>query len=189
MKLSEWAKSQGVTYRTAWQWFKDGKLGIPSKMTDSGTILVFPEQNSLKNEIIFIYGRVSSHEKKKDLENQIKICEDFCLTKGWVVSKSYQEIASGMNDNRKILNKILENPPTKLVILYKDRLTRFGFNYIKLLLSKLGCEIITIHEDKDDERDILKDFIAIITSFCCRLYGARRGQSKALKIKEELKNE
>jgi predicted site-specific integrase-resolvase len=189
MKLSKWAKQQGITYRTAWSWFKNGTLGIPSKMTESGTILVFPQETELinnKTEIIYIYGRVSSYEKKKDLESQIKICEDFCLTKGWIVNKSFKEIASGMNDNRKILNKILETPPTKLVILYKDRLTRFGFNYIKLLLSKLGCEIIVIHEDKEDEKDILKDFVAIITRFCCRLYGAKRGQSKALKMKEEL---
>jgi predicted site-specific integrase-resolvase len=73
-----------------------------------------------------------------------------------------------------------------LVILHKDRLTRFGFNYIKKCIESNNGNIIVINPEKTDQDDLLKDFIAIITSFCCRLYGARRGQSKALKIKQEI---
>lgn len=182
MKLSEWAKKKGVTYRTAWQWFKDGKINSDVEITESGSIFINEKVSDIKSNVI-IYGRVSSANKKADLDNQIKLCESFCISKGWSIESSYKEIASGMNDNRKILNKILENPPKKLVVLYKDRLTRFGFNYIKNLLSKLGCEVVVINSTDNDQDDLLKDFVAIITSFCCRLYGARRGQSKALKIK------
>ncbi len=92
-----------------------------------------------------------------------------------------------MNDNRPRLNLILDNPSNKLVVLYKDRLTRFGFNYIEKLLKSKKCELIVINQNKTEEEDLLKDFIAIITSFCCRMYGARRGQSKALRMKQELK--
>ena len=92
-----------------------------------------------------------------------------------------------MNDNRKMINKIFQNPPKNLVVLYKDRLTRFGFNYIKEALFSKGCNLIIINENNSESEDLLKDFVAVITSFCCRLYGARRGQSKALKLKEELK--
>jgi len=63
---------------------------------------------------------------------------------------------------------------------------RFGFNYFKTLLPKIGCEIIVINEDSEEESDLIKDMISIITSFCCRLYGLRKGQAKAKKIKQEL---
>jgi putative resolvase len=75
-----------------------------------------------------------------------------------------------------------------VVCLHKDRLTRFGFNYIKRCIESNGGELVVINANKTDEEDLLKDFIAIITSFCCRLYGARRGQAKALMVKTELAN-
>lgn len=186
MKLSKWAKEKGITYRTAWQWVKDGKLGSSIEITETGSIFIKEDTRSTKEEYIIIYGRVSSSNKKQDLDNQIKLCEEFCISRGWAIGKTYKEIASGMNDNRKILNKILENPPTKLVVLHKDRLTRFGFNYISKLLKLIGCEVVVINNNSSDQDDILKDFVSVITSFCCRLYGARRGQAKALKIKQEL---
>jgi len=92
-----------------------------------------------------------------------------------------------MNENRPKLNKILEQNNINLVVLYKDRLTRFGFNYINQLVEAKGGKIIIINAVNNDEEDLLKDFIAIITSFCCRLYGARRGQKTAKKIKETIK--
>lgn len=186
MKLSQWAKTQGVTYKTAWNWFKNGQLPVNSSQLPSGTIIVDNAEKVKSNNDIVIYGRVSSYDKKNDLENQVKLCESFCAAKGWTVTKTFKEIASGMNDNRPKLNKIFSSAPSKLVVLHKDRLTRFGFNYVKEALSAKNCEIIVINENSDNEQDLLKDFIAVITSFCCRLYGARRGQSKALKIKETL---
>lgn len=183
IKLSEWAKKNAVCYRTAWNYFKKGKFDKNSEISDSGSIFI------LDNEIcnsgnVFIYGRVSSVNKKEDLNSQVSLCEQFCLAKGWPISKIYKEVASGMNDNRKILNKILDNPPSKLVILHRDRLTQFGYNFIKKILEEKGCEIICINENKRDEEDLIKDFISIITNFCCRIYGARHGQTKALKMKE-----
>jgi len=189
MKLSTWAKKQGISYRTAWQWVKDNKLPVPFNITESGSIFVNESlPNNIKERVV-IYGRVSSANKKSDLESQIKLCEQFCIAKGWTVDKTYKEIASGMNDNRKMLNLIMETPPTKLVVLHKDRLTRFGFNYISKLLKNLNCEVVVINNNDNSSDDILKDFISIITSFCCRLYGLRRGQSKALKVKELLRHD
>jgi predicted site-specific integrase-resolvase len=188
MKLSEWAEQEGISYRTAWNWFNTNKLPVNAYQAPTGTIIVQETEkvnsNSTKN--VIIYGRVSSSNKKEDLQNQILLCEQYCIAKGWNIEKSYKEIASGMNDNRKMLNKILENPPDKLVILHRDRLTRFGFNFIKSLLKHKNCELVVINENKSDEEDLMKDFIAIITSFCCRLYGARRGQAKALALKGEI---
>lgn len=188
MKLSTWAKLQGLTYRTAWNLFKNDKLPVKATQLTTGTILVTPEVpiDKIDDDLVDIYGRVSSREKKNDLNSQISLCEQYCIAKGYRVRKIHKEIASGMNDDRKKLNSIFDNPPKRLVVLHKDRLTRFGFNYISKLLATKGCKLEVINEYTTEEEDLLKDFIAVITSFCCRLYGARRGQSKSLKMKEEL---
>jgi len=188
MKLANWAKEQGIAYCTAWRWFKNGKLPCPAYKSPSGTIIVNPIQTDNKIIKTYIYARVSSYEKKNDLLRQTKRCEDFCLANGWSVERTFSEIASGMNDNRKKLFRLLSLPPGRLVVEHKDRLTRFGFNYFDFLLPKLGWEVIVINRDTEEKNDLLKDLVAIITSFCCRLYGLRRGQSKAKQIKQELTN-
>ena len=186
MKLSTWAKINGLDYQTAWHLFKNGNLPVKAIQLKTGTILIKEDQPMVDDKTV-IYCRVSNHSRKKELEYQVDRCNQFCLSNGWSINSAYKEIASGMNGNRKMLNKILDNPPSKLVVLHKDRLTRFGFNYLSKLLKHSNCDVVVINNSNGcDNDDILKDFIAIITSFCCRLYGARRGQSKSLKLKEEL---
>ena len=187
IKLSLFAKKNNITYRTAWQWAKDGKIDN-LEITPSGGYLVNEVIEKENKEIITdIYARVSNAEQKENLNNQAKLCEQFCISRGLTVRKIYKEVGSGMNDNRKMINKIFANPPTNLIVLYKDRLTRFGFNYIKEASTAKNCNLIIINENQSESEDLLKDFVVVITSFCCRLYGARRGQAKALKMKEELK--
>lgn len=190
MKLSVWAKKQGISYITAYRWFKDGK--IPEAVQyDSGTILV-PEINNVKSldtKKCVIYCRVSNQSRKKELDYQVKRCEDFALARGLIVEKVYKEVASGMNDKRRELFKMLDANPQIILIENKDRLTRFGFNYLEKLLNKLNCKILIIHENHEDEQDLMKDLVSIITSFCCRLYGLRRTKNKVNKIKEVLNEE
>ena len=91
-----------------------------------------------------------------------------------------------MNDKRPKLLALLESKPTHIIVEHKDRLTRFGFNYLEILLKQQNCQILVLNRDSEDETDLIKDMISIVTSFCCRLYGMRRGQNKAAKIKLEL---
>ena len=184
MKLSNWAKQQGISYATAFRWFKSGKIPN-SKQMDTGTILIndsieFVEKKS--NNII--YCRVSNWSRKNELNYQVTRCSEFCEAKGIEIHRTFKEIASGLNDNRKEFWRMLEAKPTLIIVENKDRLTRFGFNYIEKLLNRLGCEILVINETKEDEEDLLKDFVSIITSFCCRLYGLRRSKNKVNKIKQ-----
>jgi predicted site-specific integrase-resolvase len=106
MKLSDWAKKQGIHYNTAYNWFNSGKMPCESYKTKSGTIMVIEKDIIDKNNIA-IYCRVSSHDKKDDLKRQIQRCETFCLAKGYSITSIYKEIASGMNDNRKELLKMI----------------------------------------------------------------------------------
>lgn len=80
----------------------------------------------------------------------------------------------------------MEDKPTRIIVENKDRLTRFGFNYIERLGN---FEIIVVNDGDSGEDDLKKDLISVITSFCCRLYGMRRGHAKAKMIKDELMEE
>jgi predicted site-specific integrase-resolvase len=179
MKLSVWARQNGIHYLTAYRWFKSGKMPVPTVQTPSGAILVTPVVETPTLNSTMVYSRVSSHDKKQDLERQANRCIEFCAANGWVVHKVFKEVGSGMNDRRRKLLSILEQPPKRLVVEHKDRLTRFGFNYFEVLLPKLGCELVVINQDQEEKTDLLKDLVAVIASFCCRLYGLRRGRSVA----------
>jgi len=189
MKLANWAKQQGISYLTAWRWFKHNKLPVKATKTPSGMILVEPKQEKQPNNSTWIYCRVSTHDKKEDLERQIERCTEFCRARGWTIEQITKEIASGMNDNRPKLKKLLNSNPSRIVIEHKDRLTRFGFGYFEQLLPKLGCELIVINRDTEEKSDMVNDLIAIITSFCCRLYGLRSGQNKAQKARSVICDE
>lgn len=184
MKLADWAEKQGISYITAYRWFRAGKMPCKAIQSESGTILVSENNSTEKTVKAVVYCRVSNHSRKKEIEYQVERCEEYCRSKGYSVHGVYKEIASGMNDERKILWKMLDTKPTVIVVENKDRLTRFGFNYLERLLKEQGCVIDVINRDKFDESDLIKDMISIVTSFCCRLYGSRRGQNKAKKVKE-----
>jgi len=156
MKLSTWAKLQGIHYKTAHKWFQTGKMPCKAVQLPTGTIIVYPEQQVneqiIKNAVI--YARVSSYDRKDCLNGQIQRCTDFANSNGYVITKIYKEVASGMNDKRPKLIEMLDSSPTYIITEHKDRLTRFGFNYIDLLLKKLNCTIIVLNQDKDDETDL-----------------------------------
>lgn len=188
-KLSKWAKENDMTYQTAWNLVKNDKLPIPFTRLDTGTILVHDEPATNTESKVYIYGRVSSHDQKKDLKRQLNRLRDFCSSKGLVVSEELTEIASGLNCKRPKLNKILESKERKIIVVeHKDRLTRFGFGHIESALKATDSEILTANES-DLEDDIVQDFIDVVTSMCARIYGKRSAQNKARKIIEEVKNE
>jgi len=184
MKLSDWAKKQGIVYQTAWRWFKAGTMPVPCFKTKSGMILV--DDVPRRDGKTVVYCRVSSHPKKADLDRQAERCVAFCTSRGWIVDRVVKEIASGMNDQRRKLDSILKNPPARLVVEHKDRLTRFGFAYLETVLPQVGCEVVVMNRSQDGQDDLMADLVAIVTSFCCRLYGKRRGSAKAKQAVKEL---
>jgi predicted site-specific integrase-resolvase len=167
-------------------------MPCPVTQTPSGSIFVNelpPVDSKPRVTRVVVYARVSSHDRKDCLVGQADRCVVFSNQRGLSVDKIYKEIASGMNDKRPKLMELLESKPTYIVVENKDRLTRFGFNYIEVLLKQQGCEILVLNKDGSDETDLIKDMISIVTSFCCRLYGLRRGRTKAKTLKEHIKSE
>jgi len=184
MKLSVYAKKLGIGYRTAWTLFKSGKIEGAYKLS-SGTVIV-PEFKDFKEDYTVVYSRVSSSENKKNLLSQSKRVQDFCSAKGWVVKEVYEECASGLNDKRpKLMKALKDKKVTRIVIEHKDRLTRFGFNYIKELWDG---ELVVINEVVEDEKDLMQDFVSLVTCFTARLYGLRRSKRRTEQLIKDLQN-
>jgi putative resolvase len=189
LKLSTYAKTLGICYKTAWNHFKSGKIPGAYQLK-TGTIIVSEKEQKPLTEKIVVYARVSSNENKNNLDTQAERICSYCYAKGYIVSKIVKETASGLNDSRPKLMLLLKDKSiTKIVVEHKDRLTRFGFNYIKVLLNSCNREIEVINESDSKNEDILQDFISIITSFCARIYGTRRSKRKTEKIIKELEDD
>lgn len=187
IKLSAWAKQHSYTYRGAFGLYKRGKL-VGAYQTPSGAILVElkdEQTENSKNNYTVVYARVSSAENRENLDSQALRVSQFCNANGWQVDEVVKECASGLNDARPKLEAIFrKRKATRLIVEHKDRLTRFGFNYICALYPE--CEIVVINKAIDDKADIMSDFIALITSFCARIYGNRRTKRKTEKLIQEL---
>lgn len=181
-KLREYAQLKSLTYRTLWNKFKEGKL--PNAYKDEfGHIYVKRNTDSAQNKTI-IYARVSSNDRKVLLSEQQARLENYAQMNNLNVIDSYKEIASGMNDNRPTLNKILQRTDWDILLVEnKDRLTRFGFNYIKTMLETQGKKIFVVNNTEDDKEDLMKDLISVIYSFSARMYGLRRKKNKEEIIK------
>lgn len=189
-KLSQYAKENNVTYHTAWNHFNAGLIEGAYQLP-TGTI-VMPDSHRSKpdKDYIVTYARVSSSENKNNLNNQSKRLVEFCNAKGWIVDEQIKEVGSGINDQRPKLKKLLQKgKATKIVVEHKDRLTRFGFEYIKTVCDKFNCEIVVLNNSDDEKENIVEDFVSIITSFCAKIYGQRRSKRKTEKLIEELKND
>ncbi len=189
MKLSEYARKVGVSYRTAWRWYKSGQL--KGYQVETGTIIItepLPEAVApMSVQKVAIYTRVSAAENKDNLEAQAKRLIDYCAAKGYQVAAVVKEIGSGVNDTRPKLLKLLTDPTLSLIVIeHKDRLTRFGFNYIEKLLAMQGRRIEVVNLAENGKEDLIQDFVSIVTSFCARLYGQRRSKRKTERIIAEL---
>jgi predicted site-specific integrase-resolvase len=165
MKLSTWAKKMGISYRRAWQMFKDGKLPNAKKLP-TGTIVVLEEEkpNVLSPQnIVAIYARVSSHENRDNLEKQAERLKEYAIAKGYQIKHIVKEVGSGVNDARpKLINLLNKQDYSILLVEHKDRLARFGFNYIRLLCEKQGRLIEIVNGAEDEKEDIIQDFVAVI---------------------------
>lgn len=192
MKLSKYAEKIGVKRATATKWFHKGLIKGAYQLP-TGTIIVPNEIfNEKENEIgeTVIYARVSSPERRKtDLEYQAKRMSDFCISNGWKIDRIVKEVGSGLNDSRPKLMELFEGKKNiqRIVVEHKDRLTRFGFNYLSALAKARGIEIIVADKTENQKDDLMLDFVSVITSFCARMYGQKIGKKKKDKMLEVIK--
>lgn len=135
-----------------------------------------------------IYVRVSTSGQKKDLNNQIEVIKNYMLNNGIKPDNIYSDIASGMNENRKQFNNLLEQifkrEINTVYITFKDRLSRFGFNYFKQIFNYFGTNIVILDEyeetNKTYQQELMEDLLAIIHTYSMKLYTNRKKKLKEI---------
>ena len=146
------------------------------------------ESSSAFNSLNVIYARVSGSGHKQDLDNQIEVIKNYMLSNGVKPDFIFKDIASGMNDERKQLTEMLElvfkRKVKRVYITYKDRLTRFGFNYFKKIFSFFNTEIFILDEmeetSKTFQQEMCEDLISIIHTYSMKIYNSRRRKFKEI---------
>lgn len=185
MKLSAWAKQQGLTYKAVWKMWRADKLPFPSEQLPTGTILVHPPVTATEDGVA-LYARVSSADQKADLDRQVARLAEFAATKNWRVIAVIKEIGSGFNGHRRGLMRLLRNPAVKtLVVEHRDRLMRFGFEYVEAALAAQGRTVLVI-DPVEITDDLVRDMTEVLTSMCARLYGKRAAANKAKRALEAI---
>ncbi len=181
----------GVSINTLRRWEKEGK--ITSERTKGGHRRY--DNNSLlglinkgNEKLSIAYCRVSSFDQKDDLIRQINTVSEYCIARGYQF-RIIQDLGSGLNYNKKGLKELIElicsQRINRIIINYKDRLIRYGYEIIENIceLNGVKIEIINHTEDKTYEQELVEDVLSIITVFSSKLYGSRSHKIK--KIKEE----
>lgn len=198
--IGEFSKLIGKTQQTLRNWDKNNVLK-PHHVTESGYRYYSQEQLNhflgLKPSVSTVkrtigYCRVSSNKQKDDLSRQIDNVKTYMYAKGYQF-EIISDIGSGINYNKKGLNQLIDmitnSEIERIVILYKDRLLRFGFELIENLCEKYGVEIEIIDTtEKTEEQELVEDIIQIVTVFSCRLQGKRANKAKKM-IKELVKDD
>lgn len=177
----------GVSGMTLYRWTKEGKIKF---IRSPGGEYRYPESEIYRilgiqkpqNKAV-IYARVSSADQKEDLERQVEVIRRFAEKEGLDVLEVVTDIASGLNGKRKGLRRlyelIREKKIGKVLITYKDRLTRFGYEHLEEFFSSYGVDIICLYkQSKTPHEELIEDLISIVTSFAGKLYGMRGHKTK-----------
>src|SRR6516225_8240748 len=129
MKLSARAKQQGVSYKTAWRWWKAGQLPVPAEQMPTGTVIVHPQPTA--SEPVALYARVSRADQKSDLDRQLSRLSPFAAAQGLPVAHSLKQVGSGLNGRRRLLLRVLKHPKIPpFVVAPRAPLIRLGFEYV-----------------------------------------------------------
>ena len=190
--IGQFADKIGVTVQSLRNWDNTGKLK-PSHVTEGGhryysqkqllLYLGLHDKDKIKRKTIG-YCRVSSNKQKDDLERQVENVKAYMIAKGYSFDV-LTDIGSGINYNNKGLNKLIEmitsSEVDRIVVRYKDRLVRFGFELINNLCKLHDVEIEIIdNTEKNQEQELLEDLIQIVTVLSCRLQDKRANKAKKL---------
>lgn len=184
-----------ITRPTLTKYVKEEKIKVTIKGNgryDYDADSVYKMLNKDIERKTYIYARVSTSKQKADLDNQIQLLKTFCFQNGYVINGIYQDIASGISFEKRIqffqmLDDVIAGKVNKVVITYKDRLSRVGFELFSYLFKKYGCEIIVISEvgsEKLDSQEIFEEIISLLHCYSMKLYSSR----KQKKIKEILES-
>ena len=185
LSIGKFAKSLGVSIQTLRNWDKEGKLK-PTYVTENGyryysedllnKFRNIKNVNKIKKKNI-LYARVFTKNQKDELNRQIDNLKQYAYSKGYSF-EIITDIGSGINYKKegllKMINLVECGEVDRIIVLYKDRLIRFGYDLIEYIckLNDTKIEIVD-NSTVSKEQELTEDLIQIITVFANRLYGAR----------------
>ncbi len=183
-RFRDWAKENGLSYYTAWRWNKRGRMpkGIEVRQMPSGMLMVYekPSGKSLEDydSGAVVYASINVREDGKELERQAQMCTSFCLARGWQVSQVVKERAGGPGAKQTKLLRLIESRPKRLVVLHRNRLSRYNFDLIKSLLFQIGCHLVVADESPNSLNGpgAMEDLIEVIALTFRKHYGPKKGQ-------------
>jgi excisionase family DNA binding protein len=192
LRPKEVCQRLGISYSTLSRWVREGRIRA---VKTAGGVFRVPESEvrriaeglPISREVrVVIYARVSSSDQRSDLERQVQYLTQYCSSKGYRVVDVLSDVASGLKTDRKgllkLFNYVVNRQVDIVVITYRDRLTRFGFEYLEHFFNQHGVKIEVVfgEEPKDAYQELVEDLIEIITSFAGKLYGMRSHKKKRL---------
>ena len=183
ISLAEWGKIQGISYKTAWRMYRDGRLpkGLHAEQLPTGTIRIRETPpaapSGVRENESFIYARINPRQPQADLDRQLALCRTFCAARGWTVLKTITEVAPALGLGRHTLHRLLDPPPRRLVIWKQSILSRFDFRLLELCLRSCQCELVIVDrsEETAGEGGAMEDLVDAVSAICHRHYGVKRG--------------
>jgi putative resolvase len=191
MKANEVLQLLQISRPTLHRWNQNGALKskkLPNGHYDFDEECVYAIYNHGKPRGVYLYGRVSTSKQKDDLEHQMQMLSDFAMHNGYQIKGAYSDIASGISfKNRKeffkLLDLVIAGKVSTVIVTYKDRLSRVGFELFEHLFKRFNTKIIVISDinnHKNDSQEIFAEMITLLHAFSMRMYPHRR---KVLKRK------
>jgi excisionase family DNA binding protein len=192
LRPKEVCQRLGISYPTLSRWVREGRI---KAVRTAGGVFRIPESEvrriaeglPISKEVrAIIYARVRSADQKSDLERQMEYLTQYCSSKGYRVLDVLSDVASGLKTDRrgllKLFNYVVNRQVDVVVVTYRDRLTRFGSEYLEHFFNQYGVriEVVFGEEPKDAYQELVEDLIEIVTSFAGKLYGMRSHKKKRL---------
>jgi len=178
VNLKEWAARNGVGYATARRWFAEGMLPVPARRV-GGLILVMDESEPAPAGTTVVYARVSSADRKADLDRQVARVTAWATSQGLPVGRVVTETGPALNGHRRKFLALLRDPSvTVIAVEHRDRFARFGAEYVEAALSAQGRRLL-VADPAGVDGDLVRDVTEILTSLCARLYGRRAAANRA----------
>ncbi len=195
MKSKEVLNLLRITRQTLTRYVKNGTIKTtlqPNKYYNYNDEDVYKLLNRDIKRKTVIYVRVSTPKQKKDLENQIEFLKSWCFANGNQLNSIYSDIASGISfDKRKdffiLLDEIINHKVDKVIIAYKDRLSRVGFELFNHLFKQYGTEIVVVSEvgnTKLDSEEVFEEIISLLHCYSMKLYSKRKN-NKHIEVSTE----
>lgn len=191
MKAKEVMELYNISRPTLNNWVKSGKIDYETLPSGRYNYLHKRDLNEIKDKKTVLYARVSTQSQKENLERQIERLKSFTTAQGFIVDHVYKEVASALNYERKeykkLLSSILNGEVERVIVEYKDRLLRFGFDEFKFICESKNVELIVVDKTQDNktaEQEMTEDLVSIIHHFSSKLYSKRK-RNKLINIVNE----